>query len=83
MNDFFKFMATRWGRMARFCVGLVLFAWGIGLAGWGFLLAAVGFVMMAAGAMDLCLLAPFYNLPITGKMLRKHFNIHEPRLTWD
>lgn len=80
MNEFFKFMATRWGRTARFCVGLILFMWGIGLAGWGYFLAAFGLLSMFTGATDICLLAPFFNLPITGKMLRKHYGITEPKL---
>jgi len=84
MNDFFRFMATRWGRLTRFSVGLLLFAWGAGVLGfWGLLVAFLGAIAMFTGATDLCLLAPFWNLPITGHMLRKHYGIHDPKLDYE
>lgn len=84
MNEFFKFMATRWGRLLRLSLGMILFAYGIGhLNFWGVLAAGLGGLAMFAGATDLCLIAPFWNLPITGKMLRRHYGIHEPKLDWE
>jgi hypothetical protein len=81
MNDFFKFMATRWGRTTRFCIGMILVGWGLGTMGfWGVMATLIGAVAMFTGATDLCLLAPFWNLPITGVMLRKHFGITERKL---
>lgn len=81
MNDFFKFMSTRWGRATRFCLGMIMLGFGLGTMGfWGLLVAFFGLVAMFTGATDLCILAAFWNLPITGRQLRKHFGIHERKL---
>lgn len=84
MNDFFRFMATRWGRLTRFSVGLLLFAWGAGTMGFfGMFAAFLGAIAMFTGLTDLCITAAFFNLPITGKMLRRHYGIQEQKLDFE
>lgn len=69
---FFKFMATRTGRIVRVVAGLALIAIGLlvieGTA--GVIVALVGLVPFLAGATDRCVFAPLAKLPFDGRRLR-------------
>jgi hypothetical protein len=67
-----RFMASPQGRLSRVCLGLALVAWGVrmsGIAGWT--IAAVGLVPILAGAGDMCLLAPLFGYPMSGRQIRE------------
>lgn len=69
---FIHFMASPAGRILRFLVGAVLILVGllaIGGVG-GTILAIVGLVPLLAGTFDLCLLAPLFGLPLSGRRIR-------------
>jgi hypothetical protein len=72
MNPFVSFMQTPAGRMGRIVAGLALIVAGlIGVGGvMGYLLAIVGVIPLAAGMFDICLMAPFFRIPFSGKKIR-------------
>lgn len=69
---FIQFMAGEKGRQLRVLIGAVLVV--VAMVNWGDLaqlyLAIFGGVLIAAGTLDFCLLAPFFNLPMSGKKIR-------------
>jgi hypothetical protein len=73
MKKFFGFMASIAGRAARVVVGLVLVGLGLGLVGGvgGWVMFAVGVVLVLVGAFDVCIFAPLFGKPFTGKRLRE------------
>jgi hypothetical protein len=73
MNNFFGFMASTNGRIARIVAGLVLIVVGLAMVGgtWGIVLAVVGLVPLAAGVFDFCVFAPLFGLPFMGTKLRQ------------
>ena len=73
MKKFFGFMASIAGRAARVVVGLVLVGLGLGLVAGvgGWVMFAVGVVLVLVGALDVCLFAPLFGKPFTGKRLRE------------
>jgi hypothetical protein len=73
MKDFFKFLASRNGRIIRIVVGIILIA--IGLFAnintvVGYILIVVGLVPLLAGIFDVCVFAPLFGRPFSGKKLR-------------
>ncbi len=71
---FVAFMSSTAGRATRVVAGLALIVAGA-LAGGGWLaLAAVGVVFVAVGVFDVCLLAPLFKQPFSGKAVRAKLN---------
>ena len=72
MNPFVRFMQTPAGRIGRIVVGVVLIAAGfIGSGGAiGYFLAGLGVIPLAAGLLDICLMAPFFRVPLSGTKIR-------------
>jgi hypothetical protein len=72
MNPFVRFMASTAGRIVRILAGLALIAWGLlGLGGTtGTIVAVVGLVPLLAGMFDVCIFAPLFRNPISGKQIR-------------
>ena len=66
------FLASSTGRWVRIAVGGVLFAVGLlaieGTA--GTIVAVIGLVPLLAGMLDVCLLAPLFGAPLSGRRIR-------------
>jgi hypothetical protein len=67
---FAKFMSSTSGRLLRGIAGFILLAIGIAVGGAWLILSAVGLVFIAVGAFDVCLLAPLFKQPMSGKKVR-------------
>lgn len=67
---FAKFMSSTSGRSVRGIVGFILFGLGIALGGGWYILAAVGLVFIGVGVFDVCLLAPLFKQPLSGRAVR-------------
>ena len=65
---FVKFMSSSVGRALRFAIGAVLLMWGIAVASW--ILIVLGLFFMAVGALDICVFAPLFKMPLSGKKVR-------------
>lgn len=63
-----RFMSTTYGRALRIALGIALVAFGY-LAGGtaGVVIAVVGIVPVAAGALNVCLFAPLFGAPLSGR----------------
>jgi hypothetical protein len=75
MKGTMKFLASRNGRIVRIVVGAALVILGIfGLPNslnWlGIILIIVGLVPLLAGIFDVCVFAPLFKLPLSGKKIR-------------
>ncbi len=75
MNQFFSFIASMNGRIARIVVGALLVVLGLFVVNGStivqLLLIVVGLVPLLAGAFDVCVFAPLAKLPFKGTDLRK------------
>jgi len=73
MKAVLGFLTSMAGRVVRGVVGSALVFFGALFVGgaWGWLLAIVGLVVFAVGALDFCILAPLFGLPLSGPALRK------------
>jgi hypothetical protein len=72
-----RFMASPYGRALRVLLGLGLIVWGVRLSGIvGWIVAAVGFVPILAGAGDMCIFAPLFGYPMSGKQIRELSESH-------
>ena len=73
MQGFFRFMASRNGRITRVVAGIILVVLGTlvleGAAGW--IVSIIGLVPLAAGLFDWCFFAPLFGRPFLGPDLRK------------
>lgn len=70
------FMASRTGRWTRMLAGTSLVVGGLSSSsGGGKVLALVGLVPLLSAALDVCLLAPLFGLPLNGKALRREVGI--------
>jgi uncharacterized membrane protein HdeD (DUF308 family) len=73
MKSFFKFLASKNGRIIRIVIGAVLVLLGIFVnmnrAG-AIILIVVGLIPLLAGIFDVCVFAPLFGRPISGKKLR-------------
>lgn len=65
---FARFMSSTAGRALRVVAGLALIVIGLATGTWW--LAVVGLVPLLAGALDVCLFAPLFKAPFSGKALR-------------
>ena len=69
---FVRFMASGAGRILRVIAGLALAGIGLTLVGGttGYVVAAVGLLALLAGLFDVCLFAPLFGQPISGRAIR-------------
>ena len=65
---FIKFMSSTAGRLLRALVGVVVLA--IGITGNNIWLDLLGLFFIAVGALDICVFAPLFKLPLSGKKVR-------------
>jgi hypothetical protein len=72
-NPFVKFMASPLGRLIRVVGGIVIIAWGLtSLEGTtGNVVALIGLVPLLAGLFDVCVFAPLFGAPFSGKKIRR------------
>ena len=72
MNPFVKFMSSATGRWTRIIAGIVLVALGLLVVKetTGLIIAAIGLVPLLAGVFDVCLFAPLFGNPFSGKQIR-------------
>jgi hypothetical protein len=79
MRNVFRFLASQSGRWFRIFTGALIMV----LASWftagvaRFILVVIGFLPFIAGAADICLFAPLFNLPISGRKLREKITREE------
>ena len=73
MKDVFRFLASPTGRVVRVVAGLIIIVIGVVAVNetLGWVLVVIGAVPLVAGALDRCLLAPLFSLPLAGKKLRE------------
>jgi Protein of unknown function (DUF2892) len=67
---FVAFMSSMTGRITRAVAGVALVVVGAVLGGGWLVLAVVGLVFIAVGVFDVCLLAPLFKQPLSGKAVR-------------
>ena len=67
---FARFMASPAGRALRAVVGLLLIILGAVLGGGWLALVPLGVAFVAVGVFDVCLLAPLFGQPLSGKAVR-------------
>ncbi len=72
MNPFVSFMSSTAGRILRAVVGLVLLyvGWASMSGAGGIVVMVLGVVLVAVGVFDVCLFAPLFGNPFTGKQIR-------------
>jgi hypothetical protein len=72
MNSVMKFLASGTGRIVRIVVGVVLVVLGffINPTWLGIILVVIGLVPLLAGIFDVCVFAPLFKLPFSGKKIR-------------
>ena len=79
MKSLFKFLASRNGRIIRIVVGAILVLLGLfvdfnpggtGIGAVGIILIIVGLIPLLAGIFDVCVFAPLFGRPFSGKKLR-------------
>lgn len=66
-----KFLASTTGRIVRAVAGIALIV--IGLAAQttaGYIVAGIGVIPLLAGLLDVCLFAPLFGAPFSGKKIR-------------
>jgi len=70
---FSQFMAGVSGRVLRFVAGAVLIFIGIKMSSvGGYVLALIGAVPFLASVFDVCVFAPLFHMPFTGKAIRSY-----------
>ena len=67
---FARFMASPAGRALRAVAGIILIIVGFALGGGWIALGVVGLLFVAVGVFDVCLLAPVFGQPLSGKAVR-------------
>ena len=67
---FVAFMSSTAGRATRVIAGVALIVVGAIVGGGWLALAVVGVVFVAVGVFDVCLLAPLFKQPLSGKAVR-------------
>jgi len=67
-----NFLASTTGRIVRIIAGIVLIAVGLLVVQGtgGIVLAVVGLVPLLAGVVDVCVFAPLFGAPFSGKAIR-------------
>lgn len=76
-------MNSSLGRALRMLLGTLMAWYGVQMNNiWGYILAILGLVPFFAGMFNLCLIAPLFDLPISGrkmkKLIQEHQNAHSP-----
>ncbi len=70
---FSQFMASNMGRILRVIAGVVLIAIGFTMKSTdGYVIALVGALPLLAGVFDVCIFAPLFRMPFTGKKIRAY-----------
>ena len=69
--EFIKFMSSTTGRVLRASIGVALVAWGL-LSGNAWL-DLLGAFFIAVGVFDVCVFAPLFKMPLSGKAVRAKF----------
>lgn len=68
---FSQFMASPMGRIIRVVAGAILIAIGIAMKSTGgYVVAVIGALPLVAGILDVCIFAPLFGMPFTGKAIR-------------
>jgi hypothetical protein len=67
---FVTFMSSTAGRWTRGLAGAALIALGGLLGGAWWIATGVGVVLVAVGVFDVCLFAPLFKQPLSGKAIR-------------
>ena len=68
---FSQFMASPIGRIIRIVAGAILIAVGIAMKSTGgYVIALIGALPLVAGIVDVCIFAPLFSMPFTGKAIR-------------
>jgi hypothetical protein len=68
--SFVRFMSSTAGRVARAAIGVVLIVLALVLGGGWLWLLAPGAFFVAVGALDVCVFAPLFGMPLSGKKVR-------------
>jgi hypothetical protein len=64
-------MASPIGRIIRIVAGAILIAVGIAMKSTGgYVIALIGALPLVAGIVDVCIFAPLFSMPFTGKAIR-------------
>ncbi len=70
---FSQFMASNMGRIVRVIAGAVLIGIGISMkSAGGYAIAVIGALPLLAGIFDVCIFAPLFRMPFTGKKIRSY-----------
>ena len=70
---FSQFMASNMGRILRIIAGIVLIAVGFTMKSTGgYVIAVIGALPLLAGIFDVCIFAPLFKMPFTGKKIRSY-----------
>lgn len=73
MNPFISWMASSAGRITRIVLGAILIGLGffvVNNTAVGIILIVVGLVPLLAGIFDVCVFAPLFGNPFSGKKIR-------------
>jgi hypothetical protein len=68
---FLTFMSSTAGRVTRVVAGAALIAIGTILGGGWLVLVVVGLLPLATGLLDVCLFAPLFRKPFSGRRFRQ------------
>jgi hypothetical protein len=68
--SFVRFMSSTAGRIARSSVGVVLIVLAFAVGGAWLWLLAPGVFFLGVGIVDVCVFAPLFKLPLSGKKVR-------------
>jgi hypothetical protein len=69
-------MSSQAGRITRIVAGIALVIVGALIGGAGWILAVVGLVPLLAGIFDVCVFAPLFKQPFSGKDVRARAGNH-------
>jgi len=70
---FSQFMASMFGRILRVVAGAALIFLGFKMnSAGGYVLALIGAVPLLAGVLDVCIFAPLFRMPFSGKAIRTY-----------
>lgn len=73
MTTLIEFMASTYGRIFRAGVGVLLVVLAALTSGvWMTVLVIFGAFFIGVGLFDVCVLAPMFHLPFSGKSIRAH-----------
>lgn len=68
---FLRFMNSSFGRLSRMFLGTLIVWYGAKMGGaLGNIMAILGIVPFFAGLFNLCLLAPLFGYPVSGKKMK-------------